>query len=101
MSECPTVGSPAADSAGALSPPPSEACVGDFRKRYGQLDGIELLRVVIEQEFPTRIALVSAFGAESAVLLDLVAQVDPATPVIFLETGKLFPETPGYGRALA
>ena len=101
MSEFPTVGSPATDSPGTVSPSPSEACVGDLRKRYGRLDGIELLRVVIEQEFPARIALVSAFGAESAVLLDLVAQVDPATPVIFLETGKLFAETPSYGRALA
>jgi len=44
--------------------------------------------------------LVSSFGAESAVLLDMVATVDPATPVIFLDTGKLFEETQDYRREL-
>lgn len=63
---------------------------------YGALDGLALLRAMIEGEFPGRIALVSSFGAESAVLLDLVAQIDQATPVIFLDTGKLFPETLAY-----
>jgi phosphoadenosine phosphosulfate reductase len=46
--------------------------------------------------FAGRTALVTSFGAESAVLLHLVAGIDPRTPVIFLETGKLFPETLAY-----
>ena len=48
------------------------------------------------EAFGDRIAVVSSFGAESAVLLNLVAEVDPAIPVIFLETGKHFPETLMY-----
>jgi len=48
-----------------------------------------------------RIALVSSFGAESAVLLHLAARVDAATPVLFLDTEMLFPETLAYQRALA
>ncbi|MCZ6861110.1 MAG: phosphoadenosine phosphosulfate reductase family protein, partial [Alphaproteobacteria bacterium] len=56
---------------------------------------------MIEEAFPGRIALVSSFGAEAAVLLDLVARIDPATPVLFLETGKHFGETIEYRRALA
>ena len=40
--------------------------------------------------------MVSSFGAESAVLLDMVASIDRRTPVVFLETGKLFPETLAY-----
>ena len=50
--------------------------------------------------FPKRIALVSSFGTESAVLLHLVSGIDKATPVIFLDTGKLFPETLQYRDAL-
>jgi phosphoadenosine phosphosulfate reductase len=34
------------------------------------------------------------------VLLDMVASVDPATPVIFLDTGKLFAETHAHRTAL-
>jgi phosphoadenosine phosphosulfate reductase len=48
-----------------------------------------------------RLALVSSFGAESAVLLHLAAQVDPAIPVLFLDTGMLFAQTLDYRRQLA
>lgn len=43
-----------------------------------------------------RLALVSSFGTESAALLKVMAEVDPAIPVIFLDTGWLFEETLAY-----
>ena len=43
-----------------------------------------------------RLALVSSFGSESAALLKVMADVDPAIPVIFLDTGWLFEETLAY-----
>jgi phosphoadenosine phosphosulfate reductase len=48
-----------------------------------------------------RVAVVSSFGAESAVLLDLVAQVDAGVPVLFVNTGRLFPETLSYAADLS
>jgi phosphoadenosine phosphosulfate reductase len=56
----------------------------------------ELLAEMIRNEFPGRIALVSSFGIEAAVLLHMISTIDPATPVIFLDTGKLFGETLRY-----
>lgn len=50
---------------------------------------------------PGQIALVSSFGADAAALLHLVASVDPATPVIFVNTGRHFPETLAYVDQLA
>lgn len=47
-------------------------------------------------EYRGRIALVSSFGAESAIVLHMVAGIDRSTPVIFLDTGKLFPATLEY-----
>jgi phosphoadenosine phosphosulfate reductase len=47
-----------------------------------------------------RIAVVSSFGTESAALLKTMADVDPAIPVIFLDTGWLFAETLAYRDAL-
>ena len=64
------------------------------------LAGRELLAVMIERVFPGRIALVSSFGSEAAVLLHMVSGIDPATPVIFLDTGKLFGETLAYRERL-
>jgi phosphoadenosine phosphosulfate reductase len=43
-----------------------------------------------------RLAVVSSFGTESAALLKVTADVDPAIPVVFLDTGWLFEETLAY-----
>ncbi len=52
---------------------------------------------IIEQALTTvgreRLAVVSSFGTESAALLKVISDVDPAIPVIFLDTGWLFQET--------
>ncbi|RYY24672.1 MAG: phosphoadenylyl-sulfate reductase [Sphingomonadales bacterium] len=61
----------------------------------------ELLRTVLSEHMLGDVALVSSFGAESAALLHLVASVDPSVPVIFLDTGKHFPETLAYRDLLA
>jgi phosphoadenosine phosphosulfate reductase len=52
----------------------------------------EALRTVGKE----RLAVASSFGIESATLLKVVADVDPSIPVIFLDTGWLFPETLAY-----
>jgi phosphoadenosine phosphosulfate reductase len=59
-------------------------------------DTAEMLRVVLGERMVGEVAVVSSFGAESAVLLHLVAQADRSTPVLFLDTGKHFPETLAY-----
>jgi phosphoadenosine phosphosulfate reductase len=74
----------------------SEERARKLHERYAQLDGYELLRVMIEEEFPGQIAVSSSFGSESVVVLDMVSRIDRATPIIFLDTGKLFDETLTY-----
>jgi phosphoadenosine phosphosulfate reductase len=54
------------------------------------------LRRAIREDFAGRIAVVSSFGAESAVLLALVADIDPTTPVLFVDTKQHFAETLAY-----
>ena len=56
----------------------------------------EWLRAVIDGNLVGDMAIVSSFGAESAVLLHLVSEIDRSIPVLFLETGKHFPETLAY-----
>jgi phosphoadenosine phosphosulfate reductase len=59
-----------------------------------------VLEEAIQNRFSGKIALVSSFGTESAILLHMISEIDKATPVIFLDTGKLFPETLAYRDAL-
>jgi len=58
-----------------------------LQARYDGLSGTDLLRPIIQREFHRKIALVSSFGTEAAVLLALAAEIDPGIPVIFLDTG--------------
>ena len=67
-----------------------------LNKDYGNLPTLELLDVMINNIFTDKIALVSSFGTEAAMLLALVAEVNKNTPVIFLDTLKHFPETLEY-----
>jgi phosphoadenosine phosphosulfate reductase len=61
-------------------------------------------RTILEaavESFGDSLALVSSFGAESAVLLDIAARVKPDIAVLFLDTGMLFGQTLDYRRSLA
>ena len=73
----------------------------ELTERYADRDGVALLRPLIEREFAGQLAIVSSFGAESAVILALVAEIDRDAPVLFLDTGKLFSETLRYRDRLA
>jgi phosphoadenosine phosphosulfate reductase len=64
--------------------------------KFAGMDTHELMRIVIEDLFPGRVALVSSFGADSAVLLHMVSQIDKTTPVLFIDTRVLFAETLAY-----
>ena len=64
------------------------------------LDAPGLLAAVLGTDLRDRLALVSSFGAESAVLLHMAAEIDRNLPVIFIDTGKLFGETLRYRDAL-
>lgn len=59
-------------------------------------DAQTVLRHALSDVQIGKIAMVSSFGAESVVLLHMISQIDKATPVIFLDTEMLFPETLTY-----
>ncbi len=67
----------------------------DLIEAYAGLEGRELIRTIVK-DYKGRVALLSSFGAESAVLLHMVAEVDRTIPIIFMDTLKLFPETLAY-----
>jgi phosphoadenosine phosphosulfate reductase len=64
--------------------------------RYNRWRSRDVLDDVIHREYPGRVAVVSSFGAESVVLLHLLASIDRAVPVIFIDTGKIFGSTHRY-----
>lgn len=73
-----------------------EADAVRLNRMFQGSDTTEMLEVLLREKLAGDVAVVSSFGAESSVLLHLVSQIDRATPVLFLETGKHFPETLAY-----
>lgn len=64
------------------------------------LDGVATLRAAMTDVFAGRLAVLSSFGADAALLLALVAEIDPSVPVLFLDTDRHFAETLDYRRRL-
>ena len=69
--------------------------------RYRNHAAVQVLRHALSDPDLGRVALVSSFGAESVVLLHMLSVASPDTPVLFIDTEMLFPETLDYQREIA
>jgi phosphoadenosine phosphosulfate reductase len=78
----------------------SEADAIRLNNMFRGRDTVEMLEILLRENMLGDAAIVSSFGAESAVLLHLISSIDPTVPVLFLETGKHFPETITYKEEL-
>lgn len=73
----------------------------DLNARYRHHAASAVLRHALSDPQVGRIALVSSFGAESVVLLHMLAMIDRTVPVLFIDTQMLFAETLDYQRQVA
>ena len=64
--------------------------------RWARADTMAMLEGILADRPFEDVALVSSFGAESAVLLHMVAQIDKTIPLIFVNTQKIFGESLAY-----
>ena len=67
-----------------------------FETRFAGVPAPAMLAELLTGELRHQVAAVSSFGAESAVLLHMIAAVDRDVPVIFTNTQKVFGETLAY-----
>ena len=65
----------------------------EIRSISKDLSTPELLRVLIKEKFPGKTVVTASLRARSIVVLKLVADIDPAVPVVFCRPGNLFPES--------
>jgi phosphoadenosine phosphosulfate reductase len=76
------------------------AAAAELDRLHGDREPDAIIRLALADLFAGQVALVSSFGAESAVLLHLAATVDRHVPVLFVDTGRHFRETLAYRDAL-
>ena len=65
----------------------------EIRSLSKDLSTPELLRVLIKEKFPAKTVVTASLRARSIVVLKMVADIDPATPIVFCRPGNLFPES--------
>lgn len=78
---------------------PQAAKLEDWNRDLETRSAEERVRWVLE-EFRGNAALSTSFGVQSAVMLHLVTRIDPQIPVVFVDTGYLFPETYHFAEEL-
>ncbi|ABV92894.1 phosphoadenosine phosphosulfate reductase [Dinoroseobacter shibae DFL 12 = DSM 16493] len=78
--------------------PPVAERVAHLNHRYRHHSATAVVERALNDPTVGHTALVSSFGAESVVLLHMIARRDPDTPVLFIDTEMLFPETLAYQR---
>jgi phosphoadenosine phosphosulfate reductase len=66
--------------------------IAALNAKFGTAHPTEIIRWAVDT-FRPDVALTSAFGADSAALIHLALQVDPAVSIRTVDTGFLFPET--------
>ena len=84
----------------------AEARAATLNRRFRNHSATDVLRAALREgalgpHALGRVAMVSSFGAESVALLHMLSRIAPATPVLFLDTHKLFRETLDYQMAVA
>ncbi len=82
-----------------LAPPAERAA--ELNRRFAHHAAAEVLAHALHDPETGNAALVSSFGAEAVVLLHMASVIDRTTPVLFVDTEMLFPETLEYQREVA
>ena len=84
-----------------VPPVPVAERVDDLNARFRDHSAQAVLEHALSDPLVGQIAMVSSFGAESVALLHMLSVIDRTTPVFFLDTEMLFPETLTYQREVA
>ncbi|HEX2055310.1 MAG TPA: phosphoadenylyl-sulfate reductase [Nitrospiraceae bacterium] len=71
---------------------PSDEAIKAFSDSFEAKQPWDVLEYAIRRYAP-RIVLACSFGAEDVALLDMIQRIDPKTPLFYLDTDFLFPET--------
>jgi len=63
------------------------------RSVTASLDTVGMLRYLIKDRFPGKTVVTASLRNRSLVVLHMVSQIEPATPVVFCRPGKFFPDS--------
>lgn len=80
-----------------------EACeleCGELKAACQDMACINLLEYLIKNKFPGKIAVTASLQARSIIVQQMIAEIDPTTPIIYHSAGKAFPEREEYRKMI-
>ncbi len=68
----------------------------EIRAVTTDLPAVEMLRYLLKDKFPGQAVVTASLRSPSVVVLKMVSDIDPATPVVFCHPRTVFPESESY-----
>jgi len=73
---------------------------GELKTASQEMACLDLLRFLIQDKFPGKSIVTASLRARSVVVQQMIAEIDPATPILYLSAGAQFPESEDYKRTI-
>lgn len=70
--------------------------VEELREATAQMSVPELLRYLLLEKFPNECAVTSSLRARSIAVLNMIAEIDRRTPVLFCQASYIYPQSVEY-----
>jgi phosphoadenosine phosphosulfate reductase len=70
--------------------------VEELRELARKMDTLMFLRFLIAERFAQRTVVTCSLRGRSIVLLKMISEVDPSTPIVFCHAPELYPESQDY-----
>jgi len=74
--------------------------VDEIREITAEMDTSSFLRYLITERFPRTTAVTCSLRGRSVVVMKLISEIDPATPIVFCHMPNLYPESLEYRAGL-
>ena len=68
----------------------------DIRETTTELPALEMLRYLLTERFAGEVAVTASLKSPSIVVLKMISEIDPSTPVIFCHPRNVFPGSEKY-----
>ena len=73
---------------------------GELKAACQELACMDLLSFLIKDKFKGKLVVTASLRARSVIVQQMIAEIDPSTPIMYLCAGKMFPESEEYKKSI-
>ena len=73
---------------------------GELKTACQELACLELLEYLIKDKFAGKVVITASLRARSVIVQQMISEIDPTVPIMYLCAGKMFPESIEYKKKI-